>query len=125
MLPAFVFIERDYFLFIRYLNKHFMNLISKQKNLVFMYIHKSEFEDETSVKLKNLTEKPVLLVQEERLSEIENLEAPTEKRFTDGALSASFTIKKDDVVYTSSDFDHQNPPKELKELYQFLEEFSS
>ena len=65
------------------------------------------------------------VLNEIKLSEIENLEAPTEKRFTDGALSASFTIKKDDAVYISSDFDHQNPPKELKELYQLLEEFSS
>ena len=55
------------------------------------------------------------------LSEINNLTAPSDKRFTDGALFASFQIKKNIDSYTSSDFDHKNPPEELKPLYILLE----
>lgn len=57
------------------------------------------------------------------LSKIENLKAPTNKRFTDGALIANFTIKRNGVIYKSSDFDHENPPNKLKDLYKLLKEF--
>jgi hypothetical protein len=55
-----------------------------------------------------------------KLSEIRNLEAPSSKRYSDGALSAKFSIKKGQQTFLSSDFDHINPPKELKPLYDLL-----
>ena len=64
------------------------------------------------------------LVQKINLSEMESLVAPSNKRFSDGALSANFTIKKDTKMYMSSGFDHGNPPNELKNLYFLLEKYS-
>ena len=55
-----------------------------------------------------------------KLSKIKDLKAPTEKRFTDAALFANFVIKKEDITYISSDFDHEYPPKELTMLYDTL-----
>ena len=54
------------------------------------------------------------------LSEISLLIAPSNKRFSDRTLSAKFTFKKENEVYTSSDFDHENPPEKLKSLYSIL-----
>ena len=54
------------------------------------------------------------------LEGIAGLKAPSEKRITDGALHAEFTIKIGDKEYTSTTFDAGNPPKELKKLEDLL-----
>ena len=83
----------------------------------------------------NLTEKRVDLTEEQienilaslsdvTLDDISDLKAPTNKRFSDGAPIASFTITKGEAIYTSSEFDHGIPPKELKKLYELLEKYS-
>ena len=58
-----------------------------------------------------------------KLSEMSNLESPSNKRAFDGAMNATITIKKDKDSFTSSSFDHDNPPKELKELVSFLRSY--
>ena len=58
-----------------------------------------------------------------KLSEIANLKAPSNKRFYDGAMNATINIKKEKDSFTSSSFDHDNPPKELKELVSFLRSY--
>ncbi|MDX8552540.1 hypothetical protein MK851_02745 [Tenacibaculum sp. 1B UA] len=60
------------------------------------------------------------IVNELNLEEIRDLKAPSEKRITDGALHAVFTIKIADKEYKSSIFDAGNPPKELKKLEGFF-----
>lgn len=64
-------------------------------------------------KIKELTSKI-------ELETISNLEAPSNKRYTDRALIGSLTITKDDEIYESSTFDHGNPPIELKKLIDSL-----
>ena len=92
----------------------------KDNSIVF----KSNLDDK-SIVLNNVQLKSIKdVLSEIKLAEIKDLEAPSNKRFSDGALSASFTIKKDTVSYMSSDFDHGNPPKELKVLYILLEKYS-
>ena len=54
------------------------------------------------------------------LKEIQTLKAPTNERYSDGALIANFIIKVKDKEYTSSTFDAGNPPKELKKLEDLL-----
>lgn len=54
------------------------------------------------------------------LSEINLLLAPSNKRFSDGTLSAKFIFKRANETFTSSDFDHENPPEKLKSLYSLL-----
>jgi len=68
------------------------------------------------INLKSITSKI-------KLSEIGNLIAPTNERYRDAALIGSFTIKKNDTSYVSSNFDHGSPPKEIQELYDVLHKY--
>ncbi|MBJ7879455.1 hypothetical protein [Gelidibacter salicanalis] len=54
------------------------------------------------------------------LKTLPNLKAPSEKRFSDGAAIGSLTIKTKQAEVESSEFDHGNPPKELKSLLNKL-----
>lgn len=54
------------------------------------------------------------------LEEINSYEAPSEKRFSDGALHADLSIIANTKTFNSQTFDHGNPPKELKELVEKL-----
>jgi hypothetical protein len=84
---------------------------------------KSTTEDKTIV-LSNAQVNDInSIVSKIKLSEIQNLAAPTNKRFTDGALHGHFSIKKNDTSYTSSDFDHGSPPKELQTLYNIFQKY--
>ena len=60
------------------------------------------------------------LVQKINIDKLNNLQAPTEDRFRDAALAAEIKITTFDTTYTSSQFDHGNPPKEIKKLVQEL-----
>ena len=54
------------------------------------------------------------------LKAINDLEAPTTKRFTDGVMIAYFKINRAENSYKSSEFDHEYPPKELQTLFKIL-----
>lgn len=54
------------------------------------------------------------------LQTLPNLKAPSEKRISDGAAIGSLTIKTQQGVVKSSEFDHGNPPKEIKPLLNKL-----
>ena len=49
---------------------------------------------------------------------IQNLKAPTEKRFYDGAMIASLTVIHGKDTYKSTSFDHGTPPKEIEKLVE-------
>jgi hypothetical protein len=83
-------------------------------------LYKTNLKDKTLVLSKHLQQKIQEEVKKLNLKEISSLKAPSNRRFTDGALSANFTIKTNTNVFTSSDFDHENPPKELIPLYNLL-----
>lgn len=78
-------------------------------------------------KLINLTKVQIEKIRMEvlkiELPQISNIEAPSNNRFTDRAMNAKFTIIKNNISYVSSDFDHENPPSELKGLYKLLVSF--
>jgi hypothetical protein len=44
------------------------------------------------------------------------LNVPTEKRFSDRVLIAGLTIKLNEKVFSTQEFDHGNPPSEIKKL---------
>ena len=50
------------------------------------------------------------------VANIPNLKAPSEKRFYDGAAIATLTIIYNGETYTTTSFDHGNPPIEIAEL---------
>ena len=54
------------------------------------------------------------------LKAINDLEAPTTKRFTDGVMIAYFKINRAENSYKSSEFDHEYAPKELQTLFKIL-----
>ena len=50
------------------------------------------------------------------LEKMETYADPSQERFHDGAAIANFTVEYKGKTYRSKDFDHGNPPKELKSL---------
>ena len=60
--------------------------------------------------------------QEINLDEVPNLKAPSEKRFYDGAAIANLKIIYKDKTYESTNFDHGNPPAEIKKLVVLINE---
>ena len=60
------------------------------------------------------------LVSEIDVDEIENLKAPSNGSHTDRALVATLSITIDNETYESVNFDHGNPPNELKKLIDKL-----
>ena len=115
----------------------------KNKKEVFKISYKAEtrgsfiiihFKDSSLVLKSTSTDKSIVLSNAEviniqniaskiKLSEIGALIAPSNERYRDAALTGSFIILKNDTSYTSSNFDHGNPPKELQELYNILQKY--
>lgn len=50
------------------------------------------------------------------VAKMPELKAPTNKRFYDGALIGTLTVRTKDTIYRSSSFDHGNPPSEIANL---------
>lgn len=46
------------------------------------------------------------------------LNAPSERRFSDGAAIAIFKITYDGKIYETTEFDHGNPPQDIKNLVE-------
>lgn len=54
------------------------------------------------------------------LEKISTLKSPSKRRASDGAFHASIEIKTKDKAYQSNEFDDGNPPKELRELVNYI-----
>jgi len=81
-------------------------------------VYNNEILEITSEKWNSLTS----LIKEINLNNLKNLKAPSEDRFRDAALAADLKITTSENLFTSSQFDHGNPPKELKPLLNMLNE---
>ena len=57
------------------------------------------------------------------VSKLDQIEAPTKAHQYDGAALATLTIIKDNKTYTSTTFDHGNPPKQLEGIVNQLLSF--
>lgn len=62
--------------------------------------------------------------QKVNLEEIQNLKAPTQKRFHDGAAMANLKITYKGKTYESQTFDNGNPPEKIKNLVNTILSFS-
>jgi len=58
--------------------------------------------------------------QKIELEALQNLKAPSEKRFYDGAAIANLKITYKDKMYESASFDHGNAPSEIKKLVDII-----
>ena len=65
-------------------------------------------------------DKPLSLVKKIDVSDLKDLKSPSNKRFSDAALSAQLTITTTVNKYESSDFDHGDPPNKIKKLVDEL-----
>ena len=54
------------------------------------------------------------------LKRVPYLKAPSEERLSDGAAHAKLKISVKKKVYESTGFDHGNPPKEIKNLVEYI-----
>ena len=59
------------------------------------------------------------------VASLEKLEAPTQKRFYDGAAIANFKVTIKDKTYQTPDFDDGIPPKEIKVICDKILEISN
>lgn len=55
-----------------------------------------------------------------KFEELPSFKAPSEKRKVDGAAHAKLKVFINDDEYESSDFDHGNPPLEIKNLVGYI-----
>lgn len=55
---------------------------------------------------------------------LQNLKAPTEKRFYDGAAIGNLKISQDQKTYETKGFDNGFPPKEIEKLVNLLTDFT-
>ena len=62
------------------------------------------------------------LIQEINLDNLKNSQAPSEDRYRDAALAAELKITTLEATYTSSQFDHGNPPIEIATLVEKINE---
>ena len=98
---------------------HSETILYKQNTLVHK-VNTSQKEHVLSDKnQKSLRE----VVSKIKVVEISKLKAPSERRIFDGAMTTTISIKKGEKTYTSSSFDHDNPPKALKPLITLLKNF--
>ncbi|MFL1894495.1 DUF4377 domain-containing protein [Aquimarina sp. 2-A2] len=69
---------------------------------------------------KQAWEKVQSLLNTIKIKEIHTLEAPTGKRLFDGAAHAQLKISTEDSIYTSTSFDHGEPPKQIEPLVKHI-----
>ncbi|CAM1342789.1 hypothetical protein [Tenacibaculum amylolyticum] len=87
---------------------------------VFYKTHNSSNTYTISKEQRNKLDKYISNIN---LSAIAALKAPTNKRLYDGALHATLSVKTNKNTYTSSQFDDDTPPTELKPIVALLRSF--
>ena len=74
------------------------------------------YNDNTIEVSKKQWNKLVYLAQVLDLEELNSLEAPSQNRFRDAAMATVVKITTTEKAFTSSQFDHDNPPVKLVKL---------
>lgn len=55
-----------------------------------------------------------------KVSEINQLKAPSEGRASDASFHAILSVRKNDTLYKTNSFDHGNAPKDIKPLVEAI-----
>ncbi|WP_075340347.1 hypothetical protein [Tenacibaculum agarivorans] len=96
------------------------------QNIIYVnntILYKTNDSSKTYFLSKKQIENLYVEVSKINLTTISTLEAPSNKRLFDGALHTTLSLKIDNNKYISSQFDDDNPPKELKEIVSLLRSF--
>lgn len=88
-------------------------------NLTYKTRQKSETTS-LSEEQKNSLNKEISKID---LNKIDQLTAPTNERFHDGAMHTFISIKQGEKLYTSITFDDTNPPAELLPICNLIKSF--
>jgi hypothetical protein len=95
----------------------FYKKITVQNQMVLVSKDRKGNDKPVQIKISDSDWKKLIAdFQEINLDEVPNLKAPSEKRFYDGAAIANLKIIHKDKTYESTNFDHGNPPAEIKKL---------
>lgn len=95
----------------------FYQKITIQNQIILVFKNRQENEKPVQIKISDFHWKKLIAdFQEVDLEALPNLQAPSEKRFYDGAAIANLKITYKDKIYESKSFDHGNPPTEIKKL---------
>lgn len=85
----------------------------------FVYSEDRTEKMSNTVKISNKQWREIVnLADKIKLKELSSLKAPSEKRKFDGAAFAKLKVFTNDKEYVSSNFDHGNPPLEIKGLVE-------
>lgn len=99
----------------------FYKKIHVQNQMVTVSKDRRGDDNPTPIKIADADwQKIIEAFQKVDLDELPNLEAPSKKRFYDGAAIANLKITYKDKTYESSSFDHGNPPSEIKKLVTII-----
>lgn len=107
-------------------SRGFFQEIKIENQKVYISNHRDAANDQNSIKISDkgwqqLTDMVVCL----DLDGLQDLKAPTEKRFYDGAAVASLSVTKNEKTYNSSSFDNGFPPKEIEYLVKIIISYST
>lgn len=101
----------------------FYKKITVQNQMVLVSKDRKGNDKPVQIKISDSDWKKLIAdFQEINLDEVPNLKAPSEKRFYDGAAIANLKIIHKDKTYESTNFDHGNPPAEIKKLVVLINE---
>ncbi|MFD0863948.1 hypothetical protein ACFQ1M_17160 [Sungkyunkwania multivorans] len=105
-------------------SRGFYQKIKVEKGTLLFQENRSE-SDGTIIDIdKKQWKKLVDWVKKIKLEHLSLLKAPTNKREVDGAAFAKLKVFTNDKEYVSSNFDHGNPPLEIKGLVENIIELS-
>lgn len=103
----------------------FDETINLQKKQILVTTNKRGVESIKKSTINNSDwEELIAILKKIKVNEISKLKDPTQKRFYDGAAIANLKITFKEKTYESCNFDHGNPPQELKELVEKIIIFS-
>ena len=101
----------------------FYKKITVQNQMVLVSKDRKGNDKPVQIKISDSDWKKLIAdFQEINLDEVPNLKAPSDKRFYDGAAIANLKIIHKDKTYESTNFDHGNPPAEIKKLVVLINE---
>ena len=101
-------------------SRGFYQRIKVEKGILFFQENRNKSKDVTVEIDEKQWEKLVGLVKKVELESLSLFKAPSKRREIDGAAIAKLKVIKNENEFTSTNFDHGNPPLEIKNLVNYI-----
>ncbi|WP_062054169.1 hypothetical protein [Aquimarina longa] len=93
----------------------------KVSKKTFVYSEDRARKKSKTVKISNKQWREIVnLADKIKFKELSSFKAPSEKRKSDGAAHAQLKVFYKNDINESSNFDHGNPPVEIKDLVEYI-----